>query len=173
MVAVFPTDDLAAEAIEDLRTSGLPDDAILDDDVDAARVAGEGAVGRQARDVVAVPVVVGTPGMTKGWLIGALLGALAGIVIGVLVSVIFGVSWPLAMLAGGVASGVTGFVLGGAFGSLAFDEDGGGRAEDDTGVAQAGDHHHSVGVVAADPGTLKVARDILQRHHPVRVTVRH
>jgi hypothetical protein len=99
-----------------------------------------GLAREEVDDFLGGPGVVSTPGMWKGWAkgtaLGAAIGALAGAAVGAVAAALADsdrLVWFFAAFLGvTVAGAVVGFVLGGAFGTLRYDQ-GGRRAEDDDG----------------------------------------
>lgn len=169
VVAVFSDPHEAEEAVEELRIAGVPPEQI---EAESARGSGTGDAEHEPVSALTTLAVPATAGMARGWITGTLVGAVSGLVIASFLALAADLPWAATVLVGTVAGSVVGFVLGGAFGSLASDQ-GEYRAEHDTGRAATETAAATVDVSVRDRRMLRVARSILQRHHPVRVTVRH
>lgn len=146
MVAVFVDPEVAEHAVDELHDAGVGVDAIEERrSVDTRR-----------------------SGILRGWLAGGAVGTLTGLAIGAFLSWVAALPWVVTMVGCAVAGTAVGLVVGGAFGSLLVSQE----ARDGARHSGATAAPTTVGVSTDSPAMLSVARRILRRHRPVRVTIR-
>lgn len=175
VVALYVDAEEAEAAVEDLRREGLPTEGLAQPE-DARAAAAEAEMAAEANRTWPIPALaLGTEGMTQGWVAGTVAGTVVGAAIGLVVGLVtLSLGWlVVGVLAGGVAGATAGFILGGSFGAIEADQRRRPAAEADNGGRLLAETGAAVSYTSADQVTTDRAREILERHGPIRLTTHH